>query len=62
MHRSLQAYCATLNFPNLEHSSFRRQVPPRPHNARAPSSERRNFVGEKCLVVFADNADFHGTS
>jgi hypothetical protein len=35
--------------------------PERPQDARAPSSERWNFVGEKCLVVFADDADFHGT-
>jgi hypothetical protein len=62
MHRSLQAYCATLNPTSWEHSSFRRQVSTRPHDARAPSTERWNFVGENCPVVFADYADFHGTS
>jgi hypothetical protein len=48
MDGSLQAYCATLNPLNLEHSSFR------PHDARAPSSER---LGENCPVVLAEDFD-----
>jgi hypothetical protein len=54
MHRRLQAYCATLNPPppqNFGSSSFRRQVPPRPQDARDPSSERWNFVGENCRLI-----------
>jgi hypothetical protein len=53
MHRSLQAYCANLNSPppNFGRSSFRRQVPLRPHDARDPSSERWNFVGKNCPLI-----------
>jgi hypothetical protein len=32
-------------------SSFRRQVPTRPHDARDPSSERWNFVGENRSII-----------
>jgi hypothetical protein len=53
MHRSLQAYCATLNPPshNFGRFTFRRQVPPRPQDARDPTSERWNFVGENCPII-----------
>ena len=41
IHRSLKAYCATLQPPLcFRCSHFRRQVSPRPLDARDPSSER----------------------
>jgi hypothetical protein len=43
LHHSLQAYCAALNPSDLGRSHLRRQVPPRPHNVRDPSSERWNL-------------------
>ena len=51
MHRSLQAYCGTLTPPLwFRRSYFRRQVPPRPYDARDPSSERWN-CGRECWPV-----------
>jgi hypothetical protein len=39
--------------PNLDHSSVRPQVTPRPQDARAPSSERWNFVERKLSGSFS---------
>jgi hypothetical protein len=47
--------------PNFGRSSFRRQVPPRPHDARGPSSERWNFLGENFPLISPTNVDFHAT-
>jgi len=43
MHGILQVYCATLNPPWFGRSHFCRQVSPRPHDARDPSSEMWNL-------------------
>jgi hypothetical protein len=49
MHHSLQTYCATL-IHDFRRSHFRCQAPPRPYDARDPSSERWN-CGQVCWPV-----------
>jgi len=46
--------------PWFRRSHFRRQVPPRPYDARDPSSKRWN-CGRECCAVFCPNADLHVT-
>ena len=40
--------------PAFRHSKLRRQVPPRPHDARDPSSEGWNYGREYCPVNLAE--------
>ena len=44
--------------PWFRHSYFRHQVPPRPYDARDPSSERWTFGQERWFFL---NVDFHVT-
>ena len=54
MHRSLKTYCATLLTPLVFRCShFRRQVSPRPHDVRDPSSERWNLWARILTSNFA---------
>ena len=45
--------------PAFRHSNLRRQVPPRLHDARDPSSEEWNYGREYCPVYLAEKYDFH---
>jgi hypothetical protein len=53
MHRSLQTYCANLNPLSLilDFPASSARCLHFPHDARDPSSERWNFVGENCPII-----------
>ena len=51
MYCSLKAYYTTLSPPLFKRSHFCRQVPARPDDARDPSSERWNCVGQNYPVI-----------